>query len=94
MIKKKPAPEFLVVYEDEWFNKHSYRTKKIGTTIEKIEKDFAIQVEYDKERLNSTNPYDKGTFGLGFYDLDCTRTVDGDGGLDPETAGRIMIFTL
>jgi hypothetical protein len=94
MIKKKPAPEFLVVYEDEWHNKESYRTKKIGTTIEKITQEFDIDVEYDKARLDSKDPYDRGTFGPGFYDLDCVRPVEGDAGLEPEYAGRIMIFQL
>jgi hypothetical protein len=94
MIKKKPAPEFLVVYEDEWNNKESYRTKQIGTTIEQICKDFAIIVDYDKSKYNSKDPYDRGTFGPGFYDLDCTRTADGDGILEDEHAGRIMIFGL
>lgn len=94
MIKKKPAPEYLVVYEDEWNNKESYRTKKIGNTIEQIIKEFDIIVDYDKEKLNSKEPYTAGTFGPGFYDLDCTRNPDGDGLLEPEYAGRIMIFAL
>jgi hypothetical protein len=94
MIRKKPAPEFLVVYEDEWNNKESYRTKKIGTTIEQICKEFQIIAEYDKEKLDSEDPYQAGTFGPGFYDIDCSKTPDGDGLLDEEYAGRIMIFAL
>jgi hypothetical protein len=94
MIRKKPAPEFLVVYEDEWNNKESYRTKHIGTTIEEICKDFVINAEYNKEKLNSKDPYQAGTFGPGFYDIECYRPAEGDGILDDEYAGRIMIFAL
>jgi hypothetical protein len=94
MIKKKPAPEFLVVYEDVWHNKESYRTKHIGTTIEQICKDFDITADYDKEKLNSKDPYQAGTFGPGFYDIDCVEQTEGDAGIDGEYAGRIMIFQL
>jgi hypothetical protein len=97
MIKKKPAPEFLVVYEDIWNNKHSYRTRKIGTTIVGISKDFNVTIEdgnFDKERYDSDTPYQVGTFGLGFYDIECYEQEEGDAGLQGEYAGRIMIFQL
>lgn len=92
MIKKKPAQEFLVVWEDEWNNKESYRTTKIGTTIQKIADDNELQIEYDKEKLNSADPYSAGTFGPGFYDIDCYKPEEGQD--EPEYAGRIMIFQL
>ena len=84
---------FLVVYEDEWNNKYSYPTNKIGDTITKITQDFEIEVDCDIEKLNSDDPYDMGTFGRGFYDID----VFIRDGVDPEEyldtlAGRIMIF--
>jgi hypothetical protein len=94
MIKKKPEPEFLVVYEDVWHNKTSYRTKRIGTTIANIIKDNNILADYDKDKLNSTDPYQAGTFGPGFYDIECFEQEEGDAGLEGEYAGRIMIFAL
>lgn len=94
MIKKKPAPEFLVVYEDVWHNKDSYRTKRIGTTIAEILKENNLTAEYDKEKLNSTDPYAMGTFGPGFYDIECYEQEEGDAGIEGEYAGRIMIFAL
>jgi len=83
--------EFLVVYEDLWHNKESYRTKKIGDTIKNIVKENELfrdgdeEVDYDK--YNTEDPFDLGTFGKGFYDIEF---IDKEG----EYAGRIMIFTL
>lgn len=94
MIKKKPAPEFLVVYEDVWNNKDAYRTKKIGTTIAKILKEHNLNADYDKEKLNSDYPYYSGTFGPGFYDIECYEQEEGDSGIEGEYAGRIFIFAL
>jgi len=85
--------KYLVVWEDLWHNKESYLTNKIGDTIKQIEKDFEViwenepddQINYKK--YNSADPYDVGTFGKGFYDLNFN---DQEG----EFAGRIMIFDL
>lgn len=83
--------EFLVVYEDLWHNKDSFRTSKIGDTIKQIVKDNELFRDGDEEvdyaKYNSKDPYDLGTFGKGFYDIEFN---DKDG----EYAGRIMIFTL
>lgn len=81
--------EFLVVYEDLWRNKESVRTTKIGDAIKQFVESHNLisEEEIDYERYNSDDPYDVGTFGLGFYDIDFSDDID-------ENAGRIMIFTL
>lgn len=125
---------FLVVYEDLWGNKFSFRTDKVGNTILEILKDFEVSlgygveisdeeierlnndfpyhlyktnkigdtivgilnrfnlklsedVELDLDRLNSDYPYEAGTFGPGFYDMELY-----DNDEDEEPNGRIMIF--
>lgn len=83
--------KFLVVFEDEFNNKHSYFSDKIGDTIIIIMSDFDVapQDEIDFDKLNSNDPYDMGMFSLGFYD----RYFSPVG--EPDThAGRIMIFDL
>lgn len=125
---------FLVVYEDLWGNKFSFKTDKVGNTILEILKDFEVSlgygieiseeeieklnndfpyhlyktnkigdtilgilsrfklklsedVELDVDRLNSDYPYEAGTFGPGFYDMELYDDEE-----DGEPNGRIMIF--
>jgi hypothetical protein len=84
--------KFLVVFEDLWGNKDSYFTDKIGTTIKKVVKDYELRFddgfEPDYDRYDSKDPYDRGTFSLGFYDIECLEPEDG------QYAGKFMIFDL
>lgn len=84
--------KFLVVYEDLWGNKESHKTNRIGDTIAEILDNYDLNlgedVELDYEKLNSDDPYDVGSFGLGFYDISVFNNIDEDG----EGNGRIMIF--
>jgi len=87
---EKIAYKFLVVYEDLYNNKESFKTNKIGDTINSILDNYNLKVEdgrLDIEKLNSDDPYDVGTIGLGFYDID---VYDNDG--ECEGNGKIMIF--
>lgn len=87
--------EFLVVYEDIWNNKESFRTDKIGDAIKSLVDSYELTPEYeiDYDKYNSENPYDVGTFGLGFYDISLIERYEEDEE-DGEYAGRIMIFEL
>lgn len=83
--------KFLVVFEDEYNNKYSYLTNQIGDTIKIVMSDFDItpvdDINFDK--LNSDDPYDIGTFSVGFYDKYFTPVGE------PDThAGRVMVFDL
>lgn len=84
--------KFLVVFEDLWGNKDSYFTNKIGTTIKKVVKDLELRFEDgcepDYKRYDSKDPYDRGSFSLGFYDIDCLEPED------EQYAGKFMIFDL
>lgn len=89
--------KFLVVYEDEWNNKVSFATNKIGTTIKKIFEEFQIQseepmMEEDFKYYNSKDPYQLGTFNKGFYDIYVVRSEQELEDQEPEPAGKIMIF--
>lgn len=94
---------FLVVWETEYNNKESFTTTKIGTTIKKILEETDIVAEYplNYEKLDSDNPYDVGSFSVGFYDIYVFYKQEGkEYGEDYELtdddhenpAGRIMIF--
>lgn len=88
-MKDQPT-RFVVVYEDLWHNKYHTITTKIGTAIKEIIKDNDLVHDYDEEFLNkldSDNPYQAGTFGQGFYDLEFMDE-------DDEYAGRVMIFDI
>lgn len=90
--EKSMEQKYLVVYEDLWRNKESFKTNKIGDTIKYIVETYELVYEHgedviDYERYNSDNPYDLGVFGQGFYDLNFNDT-------EGEDAGRIMIFDL
>jgi hypothetical protein len=86
---KTKKEEFLVVYEDMWNNKENIRTEKIGDAIKHFQETYSIspENEIDYDKYNSDNPYDTGTTGIGFYDIE---VVDEEG----EFAGKIMIFAL
>ena len=93
-LKRKQLPkqpqEFLVVYEDMWHSKSGIRTTKIGDTFKQLSKDFNFKFvndDVDIEKLNSDDPYQAGTVGPCFYDIETKNT-------DTEEYGRIMIFTL
>jgi hypothetical protein len=90
-MKKKKQNEFLVVFEDVWSNKESYRTKKIGDTIKMIMEanNLICEDELNYEKYNSDNPYQVGTFGYVFYDIIFQENDD-----NKDYAGRIMIFEL
>jgi hypothetical protein len=85
--------KFLVVFEDIWHNKESAVVDQggIGTYIKDFAKVnnfyFINDSEPDWDKLNSTNPYDVGGFGVGFYDIDVYEDQAND-----EYAGRFMIF--
>jgi hypothetical protein len=87
----KKSDEFLVVIEDIWHNKDSARVSlgEIGKQIKKFCRDYELKPEYeiDYDRYNSDEPYDVGSFGLGFYDIQLVSD-------DEEYGGRIMIFFL
>ena len=82
------------MYESEWNNKFSYTTElfKLGDVVRQIIEDYELPDIYDRQvfdRLNSKEPYDIGTFGKGFYDMDFHDDEEnGFGGYK----GRIMIF--
>ena len=78
---------YLVVYEDEWNNKESIKTNKIGDTIKEIVDNYDISCECDIDKLNSENPMTMLTFGYGFYDIECFDNFS-----EEEYRGRIMIF--
>lgn len=86
--------DFLVVFESEWNNKYSYKSSigKLGDTIKEIEEGFELNSGFDDEdyeHYNSDKPFQVGTMGLGFYDIDY---VDCD---EYESyQGRIMIFEI
>ena len=84
--------EFLVVYEDIWNNKESIRTEQVGDAIKSLVDSYELipENEIDYDKYNSENPYDVGTFGLGFYDISLIERYEED----EEYAGRIMIFEL
>ncbi len=77
--------KFLVVYEDLWHNKESAMAEigTLGTVIKEFVGDKTCEADYDK--YNSDNPYDIGTFGPGFFDIDI---------YDGEEWERIMIFEI
>lgn len=81
--------EYLVVYEDEWNNKVSLRTTKIGDAILQLSKenDFVYE-DVNIEKLNSEEPWSAGTLGPVFYDIDVKKNNEDD------EYGRIMIFAL
>lgn len=91
---EKEKYNFLVVYEDMWNNKEYYKTNRIGDTISEILDGSDLRLDEDKDidlsKLNSENPYDVGTFGLGFYDID-VYDIDSDEE-DFSSNGKIMIF--
>ena len=80
------AQIFLVVYESVWSNKYSYVSNigTLGTTIETVidEFDLVLPEDCNINKLNSKEPYDIGTFGIGFNDIYF------------EDCGRIMIFMI
>lgn len=85
-------PEFLVVYEDLWSNKENTRTTQIGDAIKEFVDNYSLIHGEDNEPIdydtyNSDYPYQAGTTGPGFYDIEF---LDEDG----EYAGRIFIFDL
>jgi hypothetical protein len=99
----KTKQKFLMVYEDEWHNKESYITTKLGDTLLEVLKDNDVMLEQQDdidsyvEKLNSNDPYDMGTFGKGFYDMDVYRKEDDAENIqidNLEYAGRIMIFVI
>ena len=79
--------EYLVVYEDEWNNKESFKTNKIGNMIKWVKDSYEIECECDIDKLNSDQPMTALTFGYGFYDVPCYSIDD-----EEEYKGRIMIF--
>ena len=81
--------KYLVVFEDIWNVKEHYQTNYIGDTIEKILDENELFLEFDKEKYNSNEPHQAGTFGPCFYDIDVFEKDD-----EEEYAGRIMIFDL
>lgn len=89
---QKEKQEFLVVYEDIWNNKESIRTEQVGDAIKSLVDSYELipENEIDYDKYNSENPYDVGTFGLGFYDISLIERYEED----EEYAGRIMIFEL
>lgn len=84
-----PKKEYLVVFEDEWNNKEHIRTERIGEAILHLSEvnDFSIE-GVDIDKYNSEHPYDAGTMGPGFYDIEVQKLDD------PDSYGRIMIFDL
>lgn len=90
MMRTKKSSQFLIVIEDAYLNKDSVVVNlgEIGKQIKKFCKDFEYKTEeqIDYEKYNSDDPYDIGTFGLGFYDIGIINK-------DLEY-GRIMIFCL
>lgn len=90
-MKKNKQKEFLVVYEDVWSNKESFKTTKIGDTIKIIMEanDLICEDGINFEKYNSDNPYQVGTFGYVFYDIIFQDNTD-----NKDYAGRIMIFEL
>lgn len=80
--------KFLVVYSDEYNNKESYFTDNIMEAIRQIQSDHEIpRVDCDEEKLASDDPYQIGTFDIGFYDIDCYDD-------EMEYKGAIFIFDL
>lgn len=84
---------FLVVIEDIYNNKEHEQTNKIGDTIQKLLDEKNLVADFDKEKLNSDDPYQAGTFDMGFYDID-TYEKSEEKGSELEYAGRIFIFDL
>ena len=84
--------KYLVVFEDIWNVKEHYQTNYIGNTIQEILDEKGLYAEFDKEKYNSNEPYQAGTFGNCFYDIDVYE-ADWEC-IDDEYAGRIMIFDL
>lgn len=85
--------KFLVVHESEYYNKYSQIVPlgKIGTAVQTIYEELEIPFEQDViDRYNSDNPYEVGTFGKGFYDINMYKGK----GEQEEYCGRIMIFDI
>ena len=82
--------KFLVVFQDETFNKHYVKAKLgyVGTVAVKLARDagFDDVAAIDVKRLNSKSPYQAGTFGRGFYDIDVFN--------ENQDCGVIMIFAI
>jgi hypothetical protein len=99
----KTKQKFLMVYEDEWRNKESYITTKLGDTLLEVLKDNDVMLEQQDdidsyvEKLNSDDPYDIEIFNKSFYDMTVYRKEDDAENIqidNLEYAGRIMIFVI
>ena len=84
---------FLVVIEDIYNNKEHIQTNKIGDTIQEMIDERNLVADFDKEKLNSDDPYQAGGFSMGFYDIDTYEKSDEED-TELEYAGRIFIFDL
>lgn len=96
MKEQKKQNKFLVVYEDIWHNKESIVTYRIGDAIKEFMESYDVVpfAELDFDKYNSDDPYEVGTFGPGFYDIEFFQ-AHSDGELEEqEYEGRIMIFDI
>ena len=93
--------EFLIVYESTWNNKFTMKSKigRLGDDISRLLSMYMTgrySIDFDKDKLNSDNPYDIGATGFGFYDINVNVPFDeNDENCDlAEYGGVVMIFTI